>query len=57
MAANGREEAMAFDHEQLAVYRLAIEFVARTGEVLDNSLKKSGLSVARHLYDLRVCRL
>jgi four helix bundle protein len=42
---------MAFDHEQLDVYRLAIEFVAWTGELLDNSLKKSGLSAARHLDD------
>jgi hypothetical protein len=50
-AANGREEAMAFDHEQLDVYRLASEFVAWTGELLDNSLKKSGLSAARHLDD------
>ena len=42
---------MAFDHDhdQLDVYRLAIEFIAWTGELLDNSLKTSGLSAAKHL--------
>ncbi|MDF2695929.1 MAG: hypothetical protein K0S65_4312 [Labilithrix sp.] len=40
---------MAFDHEQVDVFRLAIEFVAWTGDLLDDSLKKSGLSAARHL--------
>ncbi len=40
---------MPFDHDQLDVYRLAIEFIAWTGELLDSTLKKSGLSAAKHL--------
>ena len=40
---------MAFDHDQLDIYRLAIEFIAWTGGLLDNSLKTSGLSAAKHL--------
>jgi hypothetical protein len=32
---------MAFDHDRLDVYRLAIEFIAWAGELLDMSLKKS----------------
>jgi four helix bundle protein len=40
---------MPFDHDQLDVYRLAIEFIAWAGELLDSSLKKSGVSAARHL--------
>ena len=40
---------MSFDHEKLDVYRLAVEFIAWTGELLDTSLKKTGLSAAKHL--------
>ncbi len=40
---------MWFDHEKLDVYRLAIEFIAWTGDLLDTSLKKTGLSAAKHL--------
>ena len=40
---------MPFDHEKLDVYRLAIEFIAWTGDLLDTSLKKTGLSAAKHL--------
>lgn len=42
---------MAFDHDRLDVYRLALEFIAWSGELLDTSLKKSGLSAAKHLDD------
>ena len=42
---------MAFDHEKLDVYGLAIEFIAWSGDLLDTSLKKSGLSAAKHLDD------
>jgi hypothetical protein len=40
---------MAFDHEQLDVDRLAIEFVVWTGALLDNSLKKSAMTRASRL--------
>ena len=40
---------MSFDHEQLDVYRLSIEFIAWIGELLDTSLKKTGLSATKHL--------
>ena len=40
---------MPFDHDKLDVYRLAIEFIGWAGELLDTSLKKSGLSAAKHL--------
>ena len=40
---------MPFDHDKLDVYRLAIEFIGWAGELLDSSLKKSGLSAAKHL--------
>jgi hypothetical protein len=37
---------MSFDHDKLDVYRLAIEFIGWAGELLDSSLKKSGMSAA-----------
>ena len=40
---------MPFDHDQLDVYRLAIQFIAWAGEPLDGPLKKSGVSAAKHL--------
>jgi four helix bundle protein len=40
---------MSFDHDKLDVYRLAIEFIGWAGELLDSSLKKSGMSAAKHL--------
>lgn len=40
---------MPFDHDKLDVYRLAIEFIGWAGELLDSSLKKSGMSAAKHL--------
>ena len=39
---------MAFDHEKLDVYRVAIEFIAWTGDRLD-LLKGSGINATRHL--------
>lgn len=40
---------MPFDHDRLDVYRLAIDFIAWAGSLLDTSLKRSGLSAAKHL--------
>ena len=38
-----------FDHEKLDVYRLAIEFLAWTGELLDGPLASSRSAAAKHL--------
>ncbi len=40
---------MSFVHEKLDVWRLAIVFIAWTGDLLDTSLKKTGSSAAKHL--------
>jgi four helix bundle protein len=38
-----------FDHEKLDVYRVAIEFAAWVGELLDGPLKGCSLSAVKHL--------
>jgi len=42
---------MALDHERLDVYRLAIEFIAWTGELLDGPLAEVRMDARRHLDD------
>jgi len=38
-----------FDHEKLDVYRLAVEFLGWTGELLDGPLAKVRCAAAKHL--------
>lgn len=38
-----------FGHEKLDVYRVSIEFVAWTGDLLDGPLARSGLSAVKQL--------
>ena len=38
-----------FDHEKLDVYRVALEFVVWTGEMLDGALEDCRLSACKHL--------
>ena len=40
---------MAFDHERLDVYRLAIEFIGWVGESLEGPLKSARMSATKHL--------
>ena len=40
---------MAFDHEKLDLYRLAVRFSSWVGERLEGSLKNSRTSAAKHL--------
>jgi four helix bundle protein len=40
---------MAFDHEKLDVYRLAVRFSSWVGERLEGSLKNSRTSATKHL--------
>ena len=43
------QELSGFDHEKLDVYRLAIEFVAWTGDVLDGGLPGARYAAVKHL--------
>lgn len=42
-------DVVQFGHERLDVYRVAIQFVAWAGTLLEGSLKKSGLSAVSQL--------
>src|SRR5262245_52098971 len=42
-------DRMAFDHEKLDVYRLAVQFSGWVGERLEGTLKNSRTSAIKHL--------
>ena len=42
-------KGITFDHEKLDVYRVAIEFVAWSGDLLDGAMLGTRLSAAKHL--------
>ncbi len=43
------QEQSSFDHEKLDVYRVAIEFVAWVGELLDGRLAGARYAAVKHL--------